>query len=255
MRVGSGLVIPCSPTHSCTRVATRLVESMRDLRLDRPVARALWRRLSEPHQPRDAPGTGLPQPMRRLGHVSTGEAPTQPSDSAALSSRLSKTRSIWCAAGSSFTCHTSWVAGWVGGWPGGWVACSGTVLSLSGAVRWERCTLQLKTRQTMSILTPSHMPRARWAAKPDTRGAKAETRGARRRNIGDGARTCGRGRWRGWRGGTMQRPYRKTCQRRPDGREPESDCGGRIGAAAIPNAGGAVNADRSSRPSLPYPPS
>ena len=141
------------------------------------------------------------------------------------------------------------------GWPGGWVACSGTVLSLSGAVRWERCTLQLKTRQTMSILTPSHMPRARWAAKPDTRGAKAETRGARRRNIGDGARTCGRGRWRGWRGGTMQRPYRKTCQRRPDGREPESDCGGRIGAAAIPDAGGAVNADRSSRPSLPCPPS
>ena len=43
--------------------------------------------------------------------------------------------------------------------------------------------------------------------------------------------------------------------RRPDGREPESDYRGRIGAAAIPNAGGAVNADRSSRPSLPCPPS
>ena len=42
---------------------------------------------------------------------------------------------------------------------------------------------------------------------------------------------------------------------RPDGREPESDYRGRIGAAAIPNAGGAVNADRSSRPSLPCPPS
>jgi hypothetical protein len=43
--------------------------------------------------------------------------------------------------------------------------------------------------------------------------------------------------------------------RRPDGREPESDYSGRIGAAAIPNAGGAVNADRSLRPSLPYTPS
>ena len=38
-------------------------------------------------------------------------------------------------------------------------------------------------------------------------------------------------------------------------REPESDYSGRIGAAAIPNAGGAVNADRSLRPSLPYTPS
>ena len=83
------------------------------------------------------------------------------------------------------------------GWPGGWVACSGTVLSLSGAVRWERRTLQLKTRQTMSTSTASHMPRARWAAKAETRGAKEETLGARRRSIGDGARTCaGRGRWR-----------------------------------------------------------
>ena len=43
--------------------------------------------------------------------------------------------------------------------------------------------------------------------------------------------------------------------RRPDGREPESDYSGRIGAAATPHAGGAVNADRSSRPSLPCPPS
>ena len=43
--------------------------------------------------------------------------------------------------------------------------------------------------------------------------------------------------------------------RRPDGREPKSDYSGRIGAAATPNAGGAVNADRSSRPSLPYTPS
>jgi len=40
--------------------------------------------------------------------------------------------------------------------------------------RWQLRALQLKTRQTMSTVTPSvmsHMPLARWAAKADTRGA------------------------------------------------------------------------------------
>ena len=57
-------------------------------------------------------------------------------------------------------------------------------LTLEEAVRWERRALQLKTRQTMSTVTPSvmsHMPLARWAAKADTRGAT-------RRSI----RACGR---------------------------------------------------------------
>ena len=79
--------------------------------------------------------------------------------------------------------------GWVGGRVGGRArvrtAERGALsLTLEEAVRWERRALQLKTRQTMSTVTPSvmsHMPLARWAAKADTRGAT-------RRSI----RACGR---------------------------------------------------------------
>ena len=69
-----------------------------------------------------------------------------------------------------------------GGWPGGWVG--GRECGLRSVVhylsfgrqwqRWQLRALQLKTRQTMSTVTPSvmsHMPLARWAAKADTRGA------------------------------------------------------------------------------------
>ena len=72
-------------------------------------------------------------------------------------------------------------------WVGASAACGAWCTVAREAVLWERRALQLKTRQTMSTVTPSvmsHMPLARWAAKADRRGAaKADTRGATRRSM------------------------------------------------------------------------
>ena len=115
--------LPGSRTRSCTRGETRL-------QVQRKLARPLtsWRSggVSLRHTtPGAAPSLGQPRPIRRLGRAgrpqfsTRGEAPAQPSASAARSRRPSKTRSIWCAVGSSFTCQHaagSRVGGWLGGW-------------------------------------------------------------------------------------------------------------------------------------------
>ena len=163
----------------------------------------LWRRLAEPHQPRDAPGTGLPRPMRRLGRVSTGEAPAQPSASAALSSRLSKTRSIWCAAESSFTCHTPWVAGWVGG-----LQWNGAVALGSGALGVAHLAAE-DAADHVDFDSVAHAPRPLGGEGGDAgcEGGDTGCEAAEHRRRSEDV--CGRGRWRAMRpaqGGTSSGP-------------------------------------------------
>ena len=161
---------------------------MRDLRLDRPVASWCSGGASPSHT-----NPGMPRAPACLGQCAAwavfrlarhlhSPQPRRPCRACCRRPRPSGARRNRPSPATRRGSPGGWVAGWTGG-----LQRNGAVALRSGAL--ERRTLQLKTRQTMSISTASHMPRARWAAKAETRGAKAETRGARRRSIG-GARTC-----------------------------------------------------------------
>ena len=162
---------------------------MRDLRLDRPVASWCSGGASQSHS-----SPGMPRAPACLGQYAawavfqTGEAPAQPSASAALSSRLSKTRSIWCAEESSFTCHTPWVVGWVGG------------LQWNGAVTLGRGALGVAhlaaedAADHVDFDSVAHAPRPLGGEGRDAgcEGGDTGCEAAEHRR----ARTCGRGRWR-----------------------------------------------------------